>query len=99
MNCTCNTLKVFRLTEKTSFLSAARNCYTFEVDGDASKQQIVQAVLRIFGIRPLSVRTLVQKGKLKSYRLSRRSKPAAIRRPTVRKAFVSFRPGDKIEIL
>ncbi|MDR0679273.1 MAG: 50S ribosomal protein L23 [Puniceicoccales bacterium] len=99
MGHTCSILKVFRLTEKASFLSATKNCFTFEVDGSASKQQIMRTVWQTFGLRPVGVRTLVQKGKLKRHRSSRKSKPTMIRRPAVRKAFVLFRSGDKIEIL
>ncbi|MDR1435769.1 MAG: 50S ribosomal protein L23 [Puniceicoccales bacterium] len=94
-----NVLKTFRLTEKTSLLSSAFNCYTFEVDLAASKRQIAAAVRDVFGVRPLSVRTILQKGKLKRHRSVGEKRPMPIRRPNFRKAFVTLVAGDKIEVL
>jgi large subunit ribosomal protein L23 len=99
MECAHGTLRTFRLTEKSGLLSSKNNCYTFEVDRNASKQQIACAVWQVFGVHPVLVRTLMQKGKLRRHRSTKRSRPVAIRRPAVRKAFVVLRSEDKIEIL
>jgi large subunit ribosomal protein L23 len=92
-------LKAFRMTEKTNLLSSDGNCYVFEVDVAASKQQIAAAVRDTFGVRPVSVRTLLQKGKLKRHRSSARGGTVILRKQLLRKAFVSLRSGEKIEVL
>ncbi len=44
--------------------------YSFEVHLDANKDQIRQAVEKIYGVRVLSVRTATRHGKRRRYRMS-----------------------------
>ena len=54
------------LTEKASRLKAENNQVVFEVDRGANKIQIRSAVEQMFGVKVLSVNTLLQRGKVPS---------------------------------
>jgi large subunit ribosomal protein L23 len=62
----------------------------FEVDKDANKIEIAAAVSTLFKVTVTNVRTIVQRGKLK--RVGR----FAGRRPAMKKAIVTLKPGDNI---
>ncbi len=51
------------VTEKGTWQSQARNAYSFEVNPDANKAQIKQAVEKIYNVKVLSVRTANRRGK------------------------------------
>jgi large subunit ribosomal protein L23 len=51
------------ITEKGTYQSEATNAYSFEVNPDANKAQIKQAVQKLYKVRVLSVRTANRKGK------------------------------------
>lgn len=78
-------------TEKTSAQQAA-NQYSFEVDRTATKPEIAAAVQRSFGVTVLRVRTMNAMGKVK--RMGR----FAGRRPDWKKAIVTLKEGDEIQI-
>jgi large subunit ribosomal protein L23 len=78
------------LTEKASRIKADHNQVVFEVDRGANKIQIRSAVEALFGVKVLSVNTLVQRGKVK--RMGR----AYGKRHNWKKAIVTLREGDDI---
>ena len=80
------------ITEKTSAAYQARGEYTFEVHVDASKPQIRSAIEQLFGVKVIGVWTSNQRGKEK-----RMGKNVG-RRPNWKKAIVTLRDGDTIEI-
>jgi large subunit ribosomal protein L23 len=80
------------ITEKTSAAYQERGEYTFEVAPDATKAHIKQAVERLFGVKVTGVWTANQRGK------SRRVGTTTGRRPHWKKAIVTLRAGDTIEI-
>lgn len=51
------------VTEKGTHQSQTRNAYAFEVNPDANKAQIKQAVEKIYNVRVMDVRTANRKGK------------------------------------
>ena len=51
------------VTEKSTHQQATRNAYAFQVHLDANKQQIKQAVEKIYSVKVTDVRTLNRKGK------------------------------------
>ena len=55
-------IKAPHVTEKTS-IGEQSNIYTFIVDKKSNKQEIRHAVESIFGVKVLSVRTSIVKGK------------------------------------
>ena len=72
--------------------SEESNKFTFVVRRDANKLEIKQAVEEIFGVHVLEVRTMNNHGKVK--RLGFRKG----RRPDWKKAIVTLRKGDRIDL-
>ena len=87
-------IKRVLLTEKGSKL-AALNQYFLEVDREATKPQIRQAVEEKFGVHVLAVRTANMKGGLRTIRGTRRQKTES----TWRRAIVEVKAGERIETL
>ncbi|MBU4533912.1 MAG: 50S ribosomal protein L23 [Eubacteriales bacterium] len=79
------------ITEKSTSLLEG-NKYTFQVDPRSNKSEIKRAVEELFKVKVLDVHTLRVKGKLK------RRRNAIGRTPEKKKAIVTLKPGDKIEI-
>ena len=80
------------ITEKSTAKLAEANQAVFWVDPNANKIEIKEAVEKIFNVKVLSVNTQKVPGKIK------RMGKFAGRRPTRKKAYVSLKEGDKIEI-
>jgi large subunit ribosomal protein L23 len=68
------------------------NKYTFVVRPDANKTQIKIAIEQIFNVRVLDVNTLNRQGKRK------RTKAGFGTRKSTKRAIVSLRAGDTIEL-
>jgi len=71
--------------------------YTFAVDSDASKHKIKSAVEQIFKVKVLRVNTISVHGKSKRD-LRRRTARATVKQPDWKKAIVTLKEGDKIEL-
>jgi large subunit ribosomal protein L23 len=82
------------ITEKTSFQSGKLNQYVFEVDRKATKAQIKEAVQKLFDVEVLRVNVTNAPAK-KSRRRNRR---LLVRRPGYKKAIVTLKPGDTIDV-
>ena len=78
-------------TEKTTLQKELFNQVSFEVDRQANRMEIKDAVERIFNTRVQTVRTIQMKGKVK-----RRGKIVGKRRDW-KKAIVRFMPGQRID--
>ncbi len=82
------------LTEKSTILREEQNRYSFWADKKANKIEIKKAIEAIFpGVKVVSVNTVMVHGKPIRIRGNRRRK-----KPDWKKAIVTLRPGDKIEI-
>lgn len=79
------------ITEKYTVLQA-QGKYAFEVAEKAGKTQIKQAVEKAFKVEVTAVNVLIVPGKRR--RLGRRQLPAH----PWKKAVVTLKPGDKIEL-
>jgi large subunit ribosomal protein L23 len=79
------------ITEKATRVSE-HGQVVFKVRLDANKAEIKDAVQNIFGVKVLSVNTLVQKGKTKRFR----GRPG--KRNDVKKAFVRLAEGQSIDV-
>ncbi len=81
------------LTEKFVRQGEVSNAYAFEVDRRANKIQIRDAIERIFEVKVVDVRTQVVRGKPKrvGYHFGRR--------PSWKKAIVTLREGDEIDLI
>jgi large subunit ribosomal protein L23 len=80
------------ITEQTSSAFQERGEYTFQVHPKATKPQIRLAVEQLFGVKVTGVWTSNQRGN------ERRVGQTAGRRPNWKKAIVTLREGDSIEI-
>lgn len=82
------------ITEKSTILREDKNKYTFRVDKRANKIEIKKAIQAIFpDIHIVSVNTISFHGKPKRIRYNRKG-----RTPAWKKAIVTLRSGDTIEI-
>jgi large subunit ribosomal protein L23 len=78
------------ITEKTTNLKK-QNKYVFEVDINATKSQIKQAVEKLFNVNVVDVRTMIMKGKLRRYGRYEGYKP------DWKKAIVTLKSGQIIK--
>lgn len=79
------------ITEKSTAL-IEDNKYTFQVDPRANKTEIKQAVESIFNVKVEKVNTMNVRGRMKRVRNIRG------RTPDTKKAIITLKKGDKIEI-
>jgi large subunit ribosomal protein L23 len=86
------------ITEK-SVAGGAVGKYSFRVSRDANKIEVASAVEKLFSVTVLSVNTMTVKGKKSrgsvAYKGGRR---ATGKTPDWKKAIVTLKAGDKIEI-
>jgi large subunit ribosomal protein L23 len=86
-------VKRLDLTEKGARLSEKENKYLFEVAGDANKIEIKRAVEQLFKVKVVRVNTLNRQGKAKR---NRRQQIGF--RPSWKRAIVTLKEGDKIDL-
>lgn len=84
------------VTEK-SVSQTSGSQYTFDVDTRATKHHIKSAIEQIFKVKVLRVNTVTVHGKLKRD-IRRRTARPTVQRPDRKKAVVTLRAGDKIEL-
>ena len=80
------------ISEKSTLLTERDNKYVFEVSRDANKIEIKKAVQEIFKVNVTKVRTVRMRGKNKRVRLQMG------RTPDWKKAIVTLKEGDRIEL-
>jgi large subunit ribosomal protein L23 len=80
------------ITEKNAALQA-QGKYAFEVAGEANKEQVKQAVEKAFNVKVTKVNVITMPGK------GRRVRARVVVSPSWKKAVVTLKPGDKIEIV
>jgi len=80
------------VTEKSSAAYQARKEYAFRVHDDATKPQIRTAIQTLFNVTVTDVRTLVVRARRRSY------SGRAGRRPGWKKAIVTLKDGDSIQV-
>jgi large subunit ribosomal protein L23 len=90
MTRTFEVLKLPVITEKSTHVKESLQTLTFKVARDANKQEIKDAVQRIFKVKVESVRTANFHGK------TRRQGRFAGRRPDWKKAYVTLKKGEKM---
>ncbi len=79
------------ITEKNAMLQA-QGKYAFEIAREANKPQIKQAVEKVFKVKVLAVNVMTVPGKTR--RVGRRQ----VLTQSWKKAIVTLKPGDKIEL-
>lgn len=89
-------LKEFSITEKSNILSSNLGQYTFEVYPDADRISVKKAVEKTFNVSVTRVNILNRKGKRKA---DRRHRGKFGQKASTKKAIVSLKEGDTIEIV
>jgi len=86
-------IQTVRLTEKATLSAEKHNQYVFRVAQHANKIQIKQAIEKLFGKKVARVNTCNYAGK------KRRQRTASYgRTPSWKKAIVTLKAGEKIEL-
>ncbi len=80
------------LSEKSSLMSEKFNEYALLVDTKMTKTEVKKAVEKLFGVKPLSVRTVVFRKKTKKTRYG------VVPTKAYKKALVRLPEGQRIEI-
>src|SRR5580765_1414517 len=80
------------VTEKSSAAYGARKEYAFRVHSDATKPQIKAAIETLFKVSVTGVRTMIMRAKRRTYGRYQG------RRPSWKKAIVTLKEGDAIEV-
>ena len=80
------------VTEKSTHQQTTRNAYAFQVNAHANKQQIKQAVEKIYDVKVTDVRTMNRKGK------PRRSRYKITRTSDWKRAIVVLDENSRIEL-
>jgi len=86
-------IKTIRLTEKGTRQGEKYNQYTVVADRRANKTQIRKAVEELFQVKVLACNTMNVRGKLRRQRT-----PQAGRTANWKKAIVTLKEGDKIQL-
>ena len=94
MNEPYDLIQTAQLTEKASVLSEKLNKYVFRVPPRANKIQIKDAIERLFKKKVISVNTCNYAGKKK-----RERRADFGRKPHWKKAIVTLKEGDKIDLI
>ena len=79
-------------TEKLDRMRDRENKFAFEIDLKANKTEVKQAVEQLFKVKVLDVKTSIVRGK------SRRIGRSEGRRPNWKKAIVTLKEGDAIQL-
>jgi large subunit ribosomal protein L23 len=89
-----DSVKTVRITEKGARQAEKLNQYTLMCDRLATKPQIRAAVEELFKVKVTRVNTLHVSGKLR-----RKFSPARGQSPSWKKAIVTLKDGDKIQVV
>lgn len=81
------------MTEKVTLMQETSNSYAFEVDMAADKDQIKDAIKRIYNVRVVSVNTQIRKER------TRRYKYGVSPGKHWKRAIVRLHPEDKIDLM
>jgi len=93
MNEAHDIIKTASLTEKSTLMSEKQNKYVFRVSPKANKIQIKNAIERLFQKTVIDVNTCNYAGKEK------RLRGPVGRRPRWKKAIVTLKEGEKIDLI
>lgn len=80
------------LTEKGNALRETQNKYLFEVNRDANKQQIKDAIETLFNVAVDDVKTMIMRGRL------RRMGRGHAKTQNWKKAIITVREGETIDL-
>jgi large subunit ribosomal protein L23 len=88
-----NVLRRPLITEKSNFLVSKRHQYVFEVDSDATKTLVKDAIEKLFDVKVLRVNVINVPAKRGRKGKTRR---LVIRQPGYKKAVITLAPEDRL---
>ncbi len=91
-------INVYPLATEKAYGLSKQNIYVFDVPVKANKNQITEAVENQFKVKIVTIKTLVQDGKVIRVSRGRRATPAIITRSNRKKAYVTLAKGDSIKV-
>ena len=93
-----NTLFVHpRATEK-AYAASQKGVYVFNVPLDANKNDIAESIEAQYGVKVVSIRTIVQSGKSIRFNRGKGKYPGTTNRKDAKKAYVTLAEGDSIKV-
>lgn len=93
MNTIYDVLRRPLITEKTNRQVYGLNQYVFEVQSDASRNLVKDAVEKVFNVNVLRVNIIKTPGKTKR---NAKSRQLTVKKPVMKKAIVTLAAGQKI---
>ena len=86
------------LTTEKAYAQSLNNTYIFSVPTTANRQEITEAVEKQFDVTVISIKTLVQNGKSVRFSRGKNRYPGTTNRTDSKKAYVTLKAGDKLDI-
>lgn len=80
------------MTEKSAILAESKGVYVFNIERDATKNSVANAIKAQYKVTPLKVRLLAVPGKRVIFKGKRGEKGMG------KKAYVYLKKGDKIDV-
>lgn len=93
-----NHISVFPRTTEKAYGQSKNNVYVFDAPVSANKQEICAAIEAQYGVKTVSIKTLVQTGKAIRYSKGKRNHPGSTTHKDSKKAYVTLAAGDKINV-
>ena len=91
-------ITVYPLATEKSYQQAEKNIYVFKAPLNANQQEIKKAVEEAFKVSVVKIKTLITFGKKVRVSKGKHSRPGVAFRQDVKKAYVTLKEGDKINL-
>lgn len=86
------------LVSEKAYAQTTQNVYAFRVPLELNKNEIKAAVEAQFGVSVTNIKTLVQNGKAIRYSRGKNRYPGTTTRKDFKKAYVTLKDGDSIQV-
>jgi len=91
-------ISIFPRTTEKAYGQSKNNVYVFDAPVSANKQQIIAAIESQFKVKTVSIKTLIQTGKVIRFSKGKRSQPSTTHQQDLKKAYVTLVKGDSIKV-
>jgi large subunit ribosomal protein L23 len=93
-----NLISVLPIATEKAFGLSKSNIYVFNAPLSANKREIVSAIEEQFKVKVVSIKTLVQDGKVVRANRGKRHYGGSATRKSTKKAYVTLAKGDSIKV-
>lgn len=91
-------MTIIPVASEKAYAQSANNVYVFRTPLNLNKNEIKSAIEEQFGVTVVNIKTLVQDGKAIRYSRGKRRYPGTTTRKDFKKAYVTLKDGDKLDI-